>query len=139
MATSPETHPLAASDAKENAFLLSDLRPGQVKRLTLAGRKVTVYNVGGAFHATQEECTHAGGPLSEGRLDGKIITCPWHGSCFDVTDGSVVCRPARPPAGDFHCPSRWGGRLGRARAIKVANNPWFSTAEHSVPASIEKR
>jgi nitrite reductase/ring-hydroxylating ferredoxin subunit len=39
--------------------------------------------------------------LSKGDLDGKVITCPWHFSCFDVTDGSVVCGPAEKPLKTF--------------------------------------
>jgi nitrite reductase/ring-hydroxylating ferredoxin subunit len=46
------------------------------------------------LYATQEACTHANGPLSEGDLEGTIVTCPWHASCFDVANGAVVCGPA---------------------------------------------
>ena len=88
-----KTQPELAS----NAFLVSELQPGQVKKVALDGTDVAVYNVGGEFYATQDECTHAGGPLNEGELSGKIITCPWHFSCFDVTDGAVTCRPATEP------------------------------------------
>jgi nitrite reductase/ring-hydroxylating ferredoxin subunit len=82
---------------KENEFIASDLSEGGVKLLYLNGQRVVVYNVGGVFYATQEECTHAGGPLSEGKLDGQSIVCPWHKSSFDVTDGSVTRRPATVP------------------------------------------
>jgi 3-phenylpropionate/trans-cinnamate dioxygenase ferredoxin subunit len=84
-------------ELKENNFLVRELQPGQVKLVSLNGEPIAVYNVGGAFYATQDECTHAGGPLSEGELSGKIITCPWHFSCFDVTNGEVTCRPATEP------------------------------------------
>lgn len=80
-----------------NSFVVSEIKPGQLKQVSLDGVNVTVYNVDGEFYATQDECTHAGGPLSEGELSGKIITCPWHFSCFDVTDGAVTCRPATEP------------------------------------------
>lgn len=82
---------------KENEFRLADLAPGQIKQVRLEGQRVAVYNVDGEYFATQDECTHVGGPLSEGELQGKIVTCPWHYSCFDVTDGSVQCRPATRP------------------------------------------
>jgi nitrite reductase/ring-hydroxylating ferredoxin subunit len=58
---------------------------------------VAVYNVDGAFYATQNDCTHAEGPLSEGELEGCIVTCPWHGSQFNVMDGSVQEGPADEP------------------------------------------
>ena len=85
----------------ENEFLASELKPGQARLVHLNGLPVAVYNVEGTFYATQEACTHEGGPLSEGDLSGKIITCPWHFSCFDVTNGQVVCDPATEPLDTF--------------------------------------
>jgi nitrite reductase/ring-hydroxylating ferredoxin subunit len=86
---------------KENEFNPAEIKPGQIKLVHLDGQAVAVYNVGGMFYATQDECTHAGGPLSEGELDGKTVTCPWHFSCFDVTNGAVECRPATRPLQTF--------------------------------------
>jgi nitrite reductase/ring-hydroxylating ferredoxin subunit len=82
---------------KENEFPVGTLPEGGIRLVHLNGQRVAVYNVDGVFYATQEECTHAGGPLSEGELEGSVITCPWHGSCFDVRDGSIQCRPATRP------------------------------------------
>jgi len=58
---------------------------------------VAVYNIDGTHYATQDECTHADGPLSEGDLDGCAVICPWHASAFDVRDGSVLIGPATEP------------------------------------------
>jgi nitrite reductase/ring-hydroxylating ferredoxin subunit len=80
-----------------NEFLTRDIKPGQMKLLSLRGEAVTVYNVDGVFYATQDECSHAYGPLSEGELEGEIVTCTWHFSCFNVKDGSVTCGPADEP------------------------------------------
>jgi nitrite reductase/ring-hydroxylating ferredoxin subunit len=96
---------------KENEFYVGDLPEGGVRLLHLDGQRVAVYNVGGVLFATPEECTHAGGPLSEGELNGQVITCPWHNSCFDVTDGSVKCRPAVRPLRTY--PVRVEGEIGR--------------------------
>jgi len=63
----------------------------------LEDEPVAIYNVGGEFYATSDVCTHADGPLSEGKLKGNTIICPWHGSCFDVTNGAVLCGPATEP------------------------------------------
>jgi ferredoxin-NADP reductase/nitrite reductase/ring-hydroxylating ferredoxin subunit len=57
--------------------------------------RIAVFNDGGRFHANDDACTHQGGPLSEGTLDGRVVTCPWHGARFDVTTGAVVSPPAR--------------------------------------------
>ncbi len=93
----PEAKTQAEKSLKENEFTLRELPPGKAKRLRLNGQPVAVYNVGGAYYATQENCTHQGGPLSEGRLEGDTVICPWHGSCFRVTTGEVLCGPADTP------------------------------------------
>lgn len=81
--------------APPNEFHVADLKPGQIKRVTVDGMGVAVYNVEGTLYATQDACPHTGGPLSEGKLDETIVICPWHGSCFDVTTGEVLLGPAK--------------------------------------------
>jgi nitrite reductase/ring-hydroxylating ferredoxin subunit len=65
------------------------------------GTAIAVFNVGGTFYAIANACTHVGGPLGEGRLEGTTVTCPWHGSQFDVTSGQVLKGPARRPAAAY--------------------------------------
>ncbi len=91
-ALAPTPTPLA-----ENELRPEDLQPGQVRRVSVNGEAVAVYNVNGAYYATQDTCTHVGGPLSEGELQANQIICPWHASCFDVTNGAVMCGPAKDP------------------------------------------
>jgi uncharacterized protein YbjT (DUF2867 family)/nitrite reductase/ring-hydroxylating ferredoxin subunit len=78
---------------KENEFRIGDVHPGSALRLG----SVAVFNIGGSFFATQEKCTHRQGPLSEGKLDGSIVTCPIHGAQFDVSTGAVLRGPAKDP------------------------------------------
>ncbi len=78
-----------------NEFYLADLKPGQIGLVSVADEDVAVYNVDGTFYATQDLCPHADGPLSEGSLDGAMVICPWHASCFDVTTGAVLKGPAK--------------------------------------------
>ena len=80
-----------------NEFRTADLAPGQIHLLEVDGEPVAVYNVDGQFYATHNDCTHVGGPLNEGDLEGTQIICPWHASCFDVTDGRATCGPATKP------------------------------------------
>jgi 3-phenylpropionate/trans-cinnamate dioxygenase ferredoxin subunit len=82
---------------KENEFRTAELLPGSIKLVHVHGDPVAVYNVAGEFYATSDECTHVGGPLSEGELNGDQVTCPWHGSCFNVKTGVPTCPPARQP------------------------------------------
>ena len=82
---------------REHEFRASEVAEGQVRLVRVDGENAAVFNVGGTFFATQEACTHQGGPLSEGTLEGDCITCPIHGSRFDVTTGAVVRGPATHP------------------------------------------
>jgi nitrite reductase/ring-hydroxylating ferredoxin subunit/hemoglobin-like flavoprotein len=85
------------SSLKENEFRVSELQPGQIGLVIVDGEEVAVYNLEGALYATQNECTHAYGPLNEGEMEGTGVVCLWHDSCFDVRDGSVIRGPATEP------------------------------------------
>jgi nitrite reductase/ring-hydroxylating ferredoxin subunit/hemoglobin-like flavoprotein len=94
----PDRAPLAELHLlSDHEFRASDVADGGIKLVRVDDESVAVYNVGGTFFATQEACTHQGGPLSEGGLEGTCITCPIHGSRFDVTTGAVVRGPAIKP------------------------------------------
>ena len=71
-----------------------EIAPGQGKMVEVSGKKIALFNVEGSFYAIDDTCTHRGGPLSEGVLDGKEVTCPWHGAVYDVTSGEVLGPPA---------------------------------------------
>ncbi|HVS27414.1 MAG TPA: non-heme iron oxygenase ferredoxin subunit [Burkholderiales bacterium] len=71
-----------------------DLAPGQGKMVEVSGKKIALFNVDGDYYAIDDTCTHKGGPLSEGELAGREVTCPWHGATFDVTTGEVLGPPA---------------------------------------------
>lgn len=72
----------------------SDVAPGQGKLVEVSGKKIAVFNVNGSFHAIDDACSHRGGPLSEGTVEGTQVVCPWHGAAFDVTTGAVLSSPA---------------------------------------------
>ena len=63
----------------------------------VAGTKVNVANASGDLYAFDDTCTHRGCSLARGKLDGKTVTCPCHGSQFDVTSGAVLRGPAQQP------------------------------------------
>ncbi len=71
-----------------------DIQPGQGRMFEVGGKKIALFNVDGVFYAIDDTCTHRGGPLSDGTLNGKEVTCPWHGAVFDVTTGQVLQPPA---------------------------------------------
>ena len=80
---------------------VSQVASGTGTVVSAEGRAIAVFNVGGTFYALANECTHMGGPLGKGRLDGTTVTCPWHGSQFDVTSGEVKKGPARKPVATY--------------------------------------
>jgi len=74
---------------------VEDVPPGTGRVVREAETALALFNVAGRYYVLDNKCTHVGGPLGEGRLEGTIVTCPWHGSRFDVTTGQVVGPPAR--------------------------------------------
>ncbi len=71
-----------------------NLSSGQGTLVDVEGRKIALFNIDNEFYAIDDECTHASGPLSEGSVEGTVVTCPWHGATFDVTTGEVLGAPA---------------------------------------------
>jgi len=69
------------------------LKVGSVAEIIIGGKAITVANIDGSFHACVSNCPHADGPLGDGTLDGKILSCPYHGWEFDLTDGSCKTDP----------------------------------------------
>ena len=75
----------------------SDFKGGGKVLAEVEGRPIAVFLVGGVFYAIDDVCTHDGGPLAEGELDGDQIQCPRHGARFDVKTGRALCMPAFEP------------------------------------------
>ena len=61
-----------------------------MKQVLVQGREVLLARVGESYYATDNRCPHMGGKLSEGKLEGTIVTCPRHGSQFSLSNGQVV-------------------------------------------------
>jgi len=72
----------------------SNVKDGEIEAFEVQGEQVAVANSGGRFYAFSDICTHQGCSLSEGELVGTKVTCPCHGSEFDVATGSVLHGPA---------------------------------------------
>lgn len=72
-----------------------DIQPSTMKAVDLASERFCIVNVEGNYYAIGNICTHVGGPLNEGTLEGYEVECPWHGSKFDVRTGEATKPPAR--------------------------------------------
>jgi len=74
-----------------------ELKPGEYRSVEIEGELVAVFNLDGRFYAIGDVCTHDGGILTGGTVEGRVITCPRHGAQFDITTGEVVRMPAFEP------------------------------------------
>lgn len=72
---------------------VDDFPIGSLRKVVFSGEDVVVANVNGKLYAMTNTCTHRGGPLDEGELEGSTVICPWHGGQFDVTNGKVLSPP----------------------------------------------
>jgi nitrite reductase (NADH) small subunit len=75
------------------AVAVGEIPAGSIHQVSVGGKEVALANVAGQFHAIDNTCLHRGGPLGEGVLEGKIVTCPWHGWQYDVDTGKVSQNP----------------------------------------------
>ena len=74
-----------------------DLKDGDMRAFDVRGTTIAVANIAGTFYAFGDTCTHRGCSLAEGDLQETTVTCPCHGSEFDVRSGAVLRGPAREP------------------------------------------
>jgi 3-phenylpropionate/trans-cinnamate dioxygenase ferredoxin subunit len=72
---------------------VNEVPTGTMKSYSAGGKQILIANIDGKLYAINDVCTHAGGDLSKGKLEGKIVTCPRHGSKFDVTTGKCISGP----------------------------------------------
>jgi nitrite reductase/ring-hydroxylating ferredoxin subunit len=72
-----------------------DVGEGELAAFNVGGERIAVANVSGTLHAFDDTCTHLGCSLADGDLEGTVVTCPCHGSRFDVTSGDVLRGPAQ--------------------------------------------
>lgn len=109
-ASEPQSPP-AANELKANEFRTAEIAAGQTHLVQVDGQSVAIFNLDGQFYATQAECTHEGGPLDQGEIEQDRVTCPLHGSCFNIKTGAVVRGPARYPIQTFKI--TLDGEIGR--------------------------
>lgn len=84
----------------------TNLLAGEPKSFKIKGFEVFAVNIDGKIFCLDARCTHAGAPLAEGSLNGEVLTCPWHYSQFNITNGVVVRGPAQKPLKTYHVEER---------------------------------
>jgi nitrite reductase/ring-hydroxylating ferredoxin subunit/uncharacterized membrane protein len=83
------------------AAAADELKVDQMKLLHVNGRRVVLARTDAGHCAFDDRCRHRGGPLADGVLACGTVTCPWHGSQFDVTTGAVKAGPAEKPIAPY--------------------------------------
>lgn len=68
----------------------SQLAEGEMKKVEVRGKQILIANLDGSYHAIANKCSHLGGSLAKGSLEGAIVTCPRHGAKFDLKTGESV-------------------------------------------------
>jgi 3-phenylpropionate/trans-cinnamate dioxygenase ferredoxin subunit len=67
---------------------------GKGTLVEVEGNRIALFNLDGEVLAIDDTCTHEGGPLSEGTVQGDQVVCPWHGSRFSIVSGEAQALPA---------------------------------------------
>ncbi|MDO8208623.1 MAG: non-heme iron oxygenase ferredoxin subunit [Gallionella sp.] len=73
---------------------VDELTPGSCRVVEVDGTNVAVFNLGGEYYAIEDACSHDGGELARGRVEGEEIVCPRHGARFSIRTGAVLGPPA---------------------------------------------
>jgi nitrite reductase/ring-hydroxylating ferredoxin subunit len=122
---------MAQNDFVEVAKV-NEIPDGKMKHFEVDGKEVLIANVGGKFYAISDRCGHMNALLSMGNLAGTTVTCPFHGSNFDVVTGKKLTEPIlTPPQGLEPLPQTWQKYLehaGKLMAhIKTYNQTTYET------------
>ena len=76
---------------------IGNIPTGEATIVEVEGEEVCIANVGGKIYAIGNTCSHRGGPLGDGQIEGEIVTCPWHGADFNLRTGEALSPPASLP------------------------------------------
>lgn len=129
--------------SKHIVAAVQDLPPGARKLLTIKGRPVAIFNLGGEFFGLLNRCPHQGGDLCAGLVTavvtadqpgeyrmsrhGEIIRCPWHGWEFDIRTGQSWCEPDRVVTRQYP--------VEVARGADLVKGPYVA---ETIPVSVEE-
>jgi 3-phenylpropionate/trans-cinnamate dioxygenase ferredoxin subunit len=78
-----------------------ELKPGSWRTVDVDGTQIAIFNVNGEYHAIEDLCTHDGGILTGGSVEGAEVVCPRHGARFSIVTGDALSPPAYEPVPTF--------------------------------------
>jgi 3-phenylpropionate/trans-cinnamate dioxygenase ferredoxin subunit len=96
---------------------VDELPPGQRRIVSVDDVLIAVFNLNGQFYAIEDVCTHDGGPLAEGPVEGDQVVCPRHGARFCIRTGAALTPPAYEPVTTFPVRVENG-------VVQVKDNRW---------------
>ena len=96
---------------------VEELPPGQWRVVDLDGTRVAVFNLQGEYFAIEDVCTHDGGILTGGTVEGEQIMCPRHGARFSIKTGEALTAPAYEATATFPVRVQYG-------EIQVKDDRW---------------
>lgn len=79
----------------------AEIPVGTSRVLRLEDQPIAVFHLEDGWYAIDDVCTHDGGPVAEGRLEGHVVECPRHGATFDVRTGAALTFPAVSPVATY--------------------------------------
>ena len=85
----------------ERAASPDEIAPGGRKSIVVDDLPALLIRVGDTYYCIEDTCTHDGQAMTNGPLDGCVITCPRHGARFDIRTGAALCMPATEPVKTF--------------------------------------
>jgi nitrite reductase (NADH) small subunit len=85
---------MAGETGLTRAIAVADVPVGTGRLVHVGGKALAIFNVDGGYYAVDNACPHRGGPLDDGDVHGRVVTCPWHGWAWDVTTGANANNPA---------------------------------------------
>ncbi len=94
-----------------------ELAPGQWKSVDVDGARVAVFNLDGRYYAIEDVCTHDGGQLTGGSIEGSEIVCPRHGARFCIKTGAALTAPA------YEATARFPVRIENG-VVEVRDDRW---------------
>ena len=80
---------------------VGELAPGEFRRIDVDGANIAVFNLDGGYYAIEDVCTHDGGQLTGGVVEGDQVVCPRHGARFCIRTGAALTAPAYEPTATF--------------------------------------
>ncbi len=80
---------------------VTDVPPGRPEVFDVEDRKIAVFRLESGYHAIDDICTHDGGPLADGEVEGDQVICPRHGARFSIVTGAALSFPAVTPVTSY--------------------------------------